>query len=290
MVAKTSPDQVVVNGIVGDGAVVSFQVRGGMARGTDFLFEIHGTEGDLVLTATSRTSMQRQELKLKARAARAPALADLPVPGKYRWVPEGLTADSRYNVAQLYAKLGERIRDGKPASPGFDAAVTRHRLLDAIVRASETGQKQHLDGNGVTVFHLLRHGEPTVFGRINGRLPGVGLSPRAAPKSPPSPRVSPRKDRGALCEPAAAHPGNRGNPLRAARSTGGLPRGCDRARFRRVDRIDGRRDPQRPALAAVEQLSQHRRHSGRRELAASPGSGRRRALRPAAASIRTATW
>jgi probable phosphoglycerate mutase len=28
----------------------------------------------------------------------------------------------------------------------------------------------------VTVFHLLRHGEPTVFGRINGRLPGVGLS------------------------------------------------------------------------------------------------------------------
>jgi probable phosphoglycerate mutase len=28
----------------------------------------------------------------------------------------------------------------------------------------------------VTVLHLLRHGEPSVFGRINGRLPGVGLS------------------------------------------------------------------------------------------------------------------
>jgi probable phosphoglycerate mutase len=28
----------------------------------------------------------------------------------------------------------------------------------------------------VTVFYLLRHGEPSVFGRINGRLPGVGLS------------------------------------------------------------------------------------------------------------------
>jgi broad specificity phosphatase PhoE len=28
----------------------------------------------------------------------------------------------------------------------------------------------------VTVFYFLRHGEPTVFGRINGRLPGVGLS------------------------------------------------------------------------------------------------------------------
>jgi probable phosphoglycerate mutase len=28
----------------------------------------------------------------------------------------------------------------------------------------------------VTIFHLLRHGEPAVFGRLNGRLPGVGLS------------------------------------------------------------------------------------------------------------------
>ena len=36
----------------------------------------------------------------------------------------------------------ECIRDGKPVSPGFDAAVTRHRLIDAIVRASETGRKQ----------------------------------------------------------------------------------------------------------------------------------------------------
>jgi len=62
IVAKTSPDQLVVNGIVGDGAVVSFQIRGGMARGTEFLFEIHGEAGDLQLTATTRASMQREEL------------------------------------------------------------------------------------------------------------------------------------------------------------------------------------------------------------------------------------
>jgi len=142
MIAKTSPDQLAVGGIVGDGAVVSFQVRGGMARGTDFLFEIHGEVGDLVLRATSRTSMQRQELNLQGARGEGGALADLPVPGRYRWVPEAVPAGSPYNVAQVYAKLGECIRDGKPANPGFDAAVTRHRLLDAIVRASDTGQKQ----------------------------------------------------------------------------------------------------------------------------------------------------
>jgi predicted dehydrogenase len=40
--------------------------------------------------------------------------------------------------------LAESIHDGKPASPSFAAAVTRHRLLDAITRSSETGEKQVL--------------------------------------------------------------------------------------------------------------------------------------------------
>jgi predicted dehydrogenase len=142
MVAKTSPDQLVVNGIVGDSAVASFQIRGGMARGTEFLFEIHGEEGDLQLTAASRASMQRQELNLKGGRGEDPALADLPIPNKYRWVPEGVPPGSAYNVAQLYRRLAESIRAGKPVSPGFDAAVTRHRLLDMITHASDTGIKQ----------------------------------------------------------------------------------------------------------------------------------------------------
>jgi predicted dehydrogenase len=141
IVAKDVPDQVVVNGVVGDGAVVSFQVRGGMTRGTHFLFEIHGEAGDLALTATSRGSMQRQELIVHGGRGAGAVLAPLPVPDKYRWVPADVPADSPYNVAQVYAKLAEAIRNGMPASPGFDAAVTRHRLLDAIWRASETGRK-----------------------------------------------------------------------------------------------------------------------------------------------------
>lgn len=144
LVAKDTPDQLVVNGIVGDGAVVSFQIRGGMARSTEFLFEIHGDRGDLVLAATSRASMQRQELTLRGAQGTAKELAELPVPVKYRWVPDELPRDSRYNVAQLYVRLGERIRDGGPMRPDFAAAVTRHRLLDAIVGASETGRKQVL--------------------------------------------------------------------------------------------------------------------------------------------------
>jgi predicted dehydrogenase len=138
------PDQLVVSGIVGDGAVVSFQIRGGMNRGTAFLFEIHGDKGDLAVTATTRDSMQRQELTVRGTQGGAKELAGLPIPAKYRWVPEGTPTDSRYNVAQLYTRLAESIRESKPAMPGFDAAVVRHRLLDAIVRASESGRKQIL--------------------------------------------------------------------------------------------------------------------------------------------------
>ena len=145
LMAKTVPDQVVVNGIVGESSAVSFQIRGGMNRGTAFLFEIHGEEGDLQLTATPRASMQRQELQVKGARGDAKELVELPIPVKYRGVPEGVASDSRYNVAQLYARLAEGIRDGKPISPGFDAAVTRHRLLDAIVRASETGMKRVIE-------------------------------------------------------------------------------------------------------------------------------------------------
>ena len=144
-VALTSPDQLAVSGILHSGAVVSFQIRGGMTRGTEFLFEIHGTEGDLVVASTTGGSMQRQELSLHGAQGKGTKLAELPIPAKYRYVPENTPANSPYNVAQLYARLANSIRNGIPASPGFDAAVKRHRLIDAIVRASTTGQKQRLD-------------------------------------------------------------------------------------------------------------------------------------------------
>jgi predicted dehydrogenase len=107
----TSPDQLAVSGILQNGAVVSFQIRGGMTRGTEFLFEIHGTEGDLVLASTTGGSMQRQELSLHGTQGKGTKLAELPIPAKYRYVPENTPANSPYNVAQLYAQLANTIAD-----------------------------------------------------------------------------------------------------------------------------------------------------------------------------------
>lgn len=142
MIPMDVPDQLVVSGIVGEGTVVSVQVRGGMTRGQEFLFEIHGTEGDLVLAATSLASTQRQELSVQGARGAGTLLAEMPVPSEYRWVPGTVPTGSPYNVAQLYAKLADSIRNGTPMHPGFDDAVTRHRMLDMVTAAARTGQKQ----------------------------------------------------------------------------------------------------------------------------------------------------
>jgi hypothetical protein len=82
-----------------------------------------------------------------AQAGKPPA--DLSIPKNYRWVPPAVPAGLPFNVAQLYMRMAERIREGKSLSPDFDVAVKRHPSLDAIQKASVTGirQKTRKTGN-----------------------------------------------------------------------------------------------------------------------------------------------
>jgi hypothetical protein len=94
MVAKTSREQLAVTAFSGTEWSCRFRCAAAWRAG-----QIHGEEGALVLTATSRASMQRQELNLQGACANGVALADLPVPDIYRWAPEGVPPGSPYNVA-----------------------------------------------------------------------------------------------------------------------------------------------------------------------------------------------
>jgi predicted dehydrogenase len=140
-IQMTSPDQVLVSGVLQSGSVASVHLKGGTANGTGFLFEIHGTDGALaIVPADPRQATYIQVSAFTVRGAQAgKPLAALPIPESYRWVlpavPEGL----HFNVAQLYMRMAEGIREGRSASPDFDVAVKRHRLLDVIQKASDTG-------------------------------------------------------------------------------------------------------------------------------------------------------
>ncbi|HSC41303.1 MAG TPA: gfo/Idh/MocA family oxidoreductase, partial [Candidatus Binatia bacterium] len=74
-------------------------------------------------------------------------LQELPVPERFKWVPENLRNGPEYDVGQMWVKFAEAIRTGAktdPDFPDFDHAVRRHVTLDAIVRASKTGQRQKI--------------------------------------------------------------------------------------------------------------------------------------------------
>ena len=48
---KNAEDQILVIGQLESGAAASVHYRGGLSRGTNLLWEINGTEGDIQVTA-----------------------------------------------------------------------------------------------------------------------------------------------------------------------------------------------------------------------------------------------
>jgi predicted dehydrogenase len=133
-------DQVAVTGVLENGAAFSIHYRGGVSRGTNLLWEINGTDGDLQLTATGGQP-QIWDLELRGGKGEQPALELLSVPEQYRWSPPEL-AGPAVNVAEAYARFARDYREGTHLCPTFDDAVTRHRMLDAIETAAGTGRRQ----------------------------------------------------------------------------------------------------------------------------------------------------
>ena len=135
-------DQVCVTGLLRSGAALSIHYRGGVSRGTNLLWEINGTEGDLQLTAAGGQA-QIFEMTVQGGKGAQSSLQVLPVPEQYRWSPPQGPGPST-NVAQAYARFARDYREGTHFCPTFDDAVTRHRMLNAIETAAATGQRQTL--------------------------------------------------------------------------------------------------------------------------------------------------
>src|SRR6266576_4035960 len=75
-------DQVAVSGLLEGGAAFSIHYRGGASRGTNLLWEINGSEGDLQLTATGGQA-QIWELDVFGGKGDQSKLELLPVPEQY---------------------------------------------------------------------------------------------------------------------------------------------------------------------------------------------------------------
>jgi predicted dehydrogenase len=129
----TAEDQIAVAGVLESDAVASVHFRGGMSRGTNLLWEINGTDGDLVITGDSG-QLQFETLTLRGARGGESALTELTVPPDYaRAHPSLLTeAPHAYNVANAYAQIRADLAAGTQVAPTFAHAVIRQRFLERI--------------------------------------------------------------------------------------------------------------------------------------------------------------
>jgi predicted dehydrogenase len=142
LVDTTAPDNTMVLGRLGNGAVVNVNVGVQPYHNSGYRFEIYGREGTLMMIGGGEAG-QEVNRKIMGGKKDDKEMKELPVPDRLKWVPEEVRKVGRaYDVGQMWVNFAKAIRGGAPVEPDFDHAVRRHRSLDAIVRASETGQRQ----------------------------------------------------------------------------------------------------------------------------------------------------
>lgn len=129
----TTEDQIMVNGVLESGAAFSAHYRGGLSRGTNFLWEINGTEGDIQVTGGMGHGQMVQLAIAGARGGEAELKPLTPPAEMYDGLPEEVIPR---NVAGVYALIAEDIRNNTRRAPSFADGVALHELLDAIERSS----------------------------------------------------------------------------------------------------------------------------------------------------------
>jgi predicted dehydrogenase len=143
-VPASGPDQVAIDGLVGDEDVVaSVTVQGGLARAPgSWFFQIAGTDGALTIaSADPGASIHMANWAIRGVHGDGP-VEDLVVPDTYLQVPAAVPVGPPRNVAALYLELARALNESRPATPDFAAAVRFHRVVEAVQRASDTGARQ----------------------------------------------------------------------------------------------------------------------------------------------------
>ncbi|WP_261337792.1 Gfo/Idh/MocA family protein [Rhizobium leguminosarum] len=138
---KDAPDEIVVAGVLEGGIVTSLHYSAGQSAGSAMVWEIQGTEASLRVE-TASGYIHFGDVTITLRRGSEP-VQRLQVPPAYAAPDLQLDAPAA-GVARLYAQFAADLRDGTADAPDFAVALDRHRVLEAITQAAETGYRQHL--------------------------------------------------------------------------------------------------------------------------------------------------
>jgi len=136
----TTPDNVLVNGMLQGGAVVSVHVGSVPWHGSGWRLEVFGTEGSLLATSSQMFQLA-DAIELWGAKGTSRNLEKLTIPERFTWVPETVPAGPAFNVAQMFRRLAEAIQQSREIEANFATALRRHRLLDLLDRSSDVGRR-----------------------------------------------------------------------------------------------------------------------------------------------------
>jgi hypothetical protein len=97
-----------------------------------FRFEIRGSDGWLRLTSKHSYGFQAGNLKLTSNVLFVEPAA-----------VSGGTMETAINVGEIYAQLVHDLHEGTYKTPGFQHALHNARLIEAVRRAAERGERQN---------------------------------------------------------------------------------------------------------------------------------------------------
>ena len=133
---RQTADHVGILGKTCSGAMLTADISGGVAsEDARFSFELRGSEGWLSLTGNHPYGVQAGTLELTSNVAFA--------------TPDEATVAGGFmgaaiNVGEVYAQLARDLHAGTYSTPGFEHALQNARLIEAIRRAAERGERQRI--------------------------------------------------------------------------------------------------------------------------------------------------
>jgi predicted dehydrogenase len=131
---RETADHVAVLGKTQSGAVFTADIHGGVApQDARSSFEIRGSEGWLSLTSDHPYGFQAGDLNLTSNMRFAKP-EEAAVSGGFM--------GAAINVGEVYAHLVRDLLAGTYNTPGFDHALHNARLIEAVRRAAERGERQ----------------------------------------------------------------------------------------------------------------------------------------------------
>jgi predicted dehydrogenase len=137
MVDAMTPDNVLINGVLTSGALLSYQISAVPYHADGWRMVAYGSKG--IIIASTQGLPQITPITLVGALDNEP-LSELPVPERLRFVPKAVPFGPPQNVGQAYVRMAEAIREGKHFTPNFDDALKLHQLLDSVQRSSDKGR------------------------------------------------------------------------------------------------------------------------------------------------------